>query len=138
MAQIKSKFNEIVAFLANVGIVGKTKTVKFQPRAKGKTFVNRPCAQKGCGYKMGIVFQGFEDKSLFLVWCPKCNTISWPKPTVPGKVEEDGTCVAIKKDGTRCTNKAKDGHLCGVHSKQVDDACKGAMKNVARKIEESI
>ena len=119
MAQIKSKFNEVVAFLANVGIVGKTKTVKFQPRKKGKTYVNRPCAREDCGYKMGVVFQGFEDKSLFLVWCPKCNRISWPKAGAPKVEASDDRCVAKTTKGTRCSNKAKEGtKLCGVHTKK--------------------
>lgn len=74
MANIKSKFNEAVAFFANIGI-GKTK-IKFQARRKGRTFATRECHH--CHCKWAVVFQGFEDKTKFMLWCPRCNRMSFP------------------------------------------------------------
>ena len=121
--QIKSKLNEVMAYLANVGYKGKTKTVKFQPRRKGKTFVNRPCAKEGCGYKLGIVFQGFEDKNLFLVWCPKCNKISFPKPATDNRVGEtdDDKCKGRTKKKAPCKNRAMANGYCNAHQDQAND-----------------
>ena len=122
MAQIKSKLVEVMAYLANVGYKGKTRTVKFQPMRKGKTYINRPCAKEGCGYKLGIVFRGFEDKNLFLVWCPKCNKISFPKAgdskPAEEKAPEVDNCKGTTKKGTVCRNKPQDNGYCGVHQDQ--------------------
>jgi hypothetical protein len=123
MAAIKSKLNEVMAYLANVGYKGKTRTVKFQPMRKGKTFINRACAKDGCGYKMGVVFRGFEDKNLFLVWCPKCNRISFPKAGDSKPAEEkvdnrEGLCAGETKEGKPCTKKAGPNGYCHLHQNQ--------------------
>lgn len=46
-----------------------------------------------------------------------------PVETVASAVEvEVAQCEAVKSDGTRCTNKAKDGSkYCGVHAKKYED-----------------
>jgi len=129
---INSWINQVITRLANFGVKGKSRTLKFVPRKKegGKCLAYRPCVK--CGKKNAVVFQAVEDCHVFLTACPSCKQFAYRTTTGPATeahstdnrpsemvVEDDGICVAIKKDGTRCSNKAKEGtKLCGVHTKK--------------------
>jgi large subunit ribosomal protein L21 len=44
-----------------------------------------------------------------------------PEPVAAGVAEEIAQCKAVKADGERCSNKAKEGsEYCGVHAKKYD------------------
>jgi hypothetical protein len=126
MANIKSKFNEAVAYFANIGL-GKAK-IKFQPVPKGKTFATRECHH--CNSKWAVVFQGFEDKSKYMLWCPKCSRLSFPEPKNDSAYEGKGLaeehlnksrpkCQGTTKKGKPCKNNAMKGSkYCGPHQRK--------------------
>lgn len=132
MANIKSKFNEAIAFFANVGVVGKKRTIKFEPvkTPNGKTYVRRTC--RHCGKDNAVVFRGFEDRTQYMLWCPCCTKLSFPE-TQPAKKEAGDAyegkgraakflnkeqCRATTKAGHRCTRPAKENGYCGMPSHQ--------------------
>lgn len=54
---------------------------------------------------------------------PKAAPVDAPveKAAAPAETATDAQCAAIKSDGTRCANKAKDGsQYCGVHAKKYE------------------
>ena len=52
---------------------------------------------------------------------PKAATVAEKAPAAPATAAESGQCAAVKADGTRCGNKAKDGsEYCGVHAKKYE------------------
>jgi hypothetical protein len=137
MGKINSKFNEAVAFFANVGVVGKTRTIKFEPvkTKNGKTFEKRTCPH--CNRHSAVVFIGFEEK-ISMLWCDhtSCSRISFPdvkKSTATPAYEGQGRaqqfinkekpsikrCAAKTKKGKPCKNNAMKGSkYCGPHQKQ--------------------
>lgn len=125
---INSPLNNAIAFFANTGVVGKKRTIKFQPRKSenGKTFITKPCTK--CNYKFAIGFIGFEEP-INMVWCPICKKLSWPEETTPrgescapyeeaGPDTETKLCRATTKKGQPCRNKAMAGSdYCGPHQR---------------------
>lgn len=80
---ISSWINEVIVRLANCGVVGKTRTLKFVPRKKdsGKCLAYRDCAK--CGKKNAVVFQAVEDCHVFLTACPVCHQFAYHTTTGP-------------------------------------------------------
>ena len=102
------------------GIKGKTTTMHFKPVMKTgqRCLATRPCANMECSCKHGVVFRAEEDSNMYAIVCPSCKGTTWVNPNGLPDRNVDDQCKAIKKDGNRCLNKAKDGGYCGVHSKK--------------------
>lgn len=127
MSIIKSWMNDVVVRLANHGVQGRTRTLKFEPvyHKTGKSMATRPC--KLCGYKHAVVFRGFEDKGMYLTACIRCKKFYYYNTSVEAQrdVKEDkqrkdttNQCKGTTKKGTQCKGGAMPNGYCGVHQSQ--------------------
>ena len=132
---INSKFNEVVAKLANIGIKGINgikEALHFVPvkNKSGKSFVTRECPE--CGCPTGVVFRCHEDSDLFLLWCPRCHEYTYRRKEDKSSENADSnsayegqaraerylkgsSCAGIRKDGQPCRGRAMSNGYCGVH-----------------------
>jgi uncharacterized Zn finger protein (UPF0148 family) len=67
---MKHNINDMIAFFANEGVKGRTRTIKFEPVRTGKSMLTKKC---DCSFPGAIVFRGFEDKSVYMLACPSCG-----------------------------------------------------------------
>ncbi len=109
------KIVEISAEGGPVKAAEKPKAEKVAAVAKPKA-EKAPTAEKPKVEKVAAVAKPKVEK-VAAVAKPKAEK---PKAAVEAEVATD-QCAAIKSDGTRCTNKAKEGSkYCGVHAKKYE------------------
>lgn len=129
---MSSTFKSFVSWAENkYAPVFEGKVHKFDliKTKSGKCYKSITCPK--CGNKSALVGRSKSDANVYVCLCPTtfvggCGkaTISrsntkgkeGAKPTPPPSKVNNGICMAVKKDGTGCTNKAKPGsRYCGVH-----------------------
>ena len=109
----QSWFNRIRQGAINNGITINGLVHKASPVMKGKTVKSAKCPK--CDSPNGVVFRSHTDGNMFILFCQKCGkfTPRHKKDTVQKDVS--GKCKALTKQNNRCSNKAVEEGMCGIH-----------------------